>query len=123
MRRRWVRFRKTARPRVVAITGMGGLGKTPTAVEFLYRLRSLFPGGVFWLNFDARDNVAEAVAAVGSDHGLGLFHESEKLTLMDQIGRVQRAWQTVPRLLVFDNCEDVALLERWLPKTGQLYVY
>ncbi len=88
-------------------------------MEFCYRYGRYFPGGVFWLNFDEAENVAEEVAAVGSERGLGLFRETEKLTLTDQIGRVQRAWQEpVPRLLVFDNCEDEALLGRWLPVTG-----
>ncbi len=107
------------RPPVVAITGIGGMGKTQTAVEFCYRYGRYFPGGVFWLAFEEAENVAEEVAAVGSERGLGLFREAENLTLADQIGRVQRAWQeSVPRLLVFDNCEDEALLANWLPVTG-----
>ncbi len=107
------------RPPVVAITGIGGLGKTQTAVEFCYRYGRYFPGSMFWLNFADAEHVAGEVAAVGSERGLGLFRETEQLTLADQVGRVQRAWQEpVPRLLLFDNCEDDALLTTWAPVTG-----
>ena len=41
------------------------------------------------------------------------------MTLAGRVGRVQRAWQeAVPRLLVFDNCEDEKLLSAWMPVTG-----
>jgi DNA-binding SARP family transcriptional activator/tetratricopeptide (TPR) repeat protein len=107
------------RPAVVALTGIGGLGKTQTAVEFCYRYGRYFPGGVFWLNFAEAQNVAEEVATVGSERGLGLFGETDQLTLADRLGRVQRAWQEpFPRLLIFDNCEDEALLATWAPVTG-----
>ena len=102
-----------------AVTGMGGLGKTQTAVEFCYRYGRYFPGGVFWLNFSETGNATDVVAAVGSERGLGLFRQTEQLSLADQVGRVQRAWQEpVPRLLVFDNCEEEDLLETWLPRSG-----
>ena len=50
---------------------------------------------------------------------LPLFQDGQKLTLIDQTGRVQRAWQeSTPRLLIFDNCEEEGLLEKWMPVTG-----
>ncbi len=111
------------RPPLAAITGIGGLGKTQTAVEFCYRYGRYFSGGVFWLSFAEAENVAEEVAAVGSERGLGLFRDAEELTLAERTGRVQRAWQEpVPRLLIFDNCEDEALLDRWVPVTGGCHV-
>lgn len=33
------------------------------------------------------------------------------------------AWQSpLPRLLIFDNCEDEALLAQWRPPTGGAHV-
>jgi DNA-binding SARP family transcriptional activator/Tfp pilus assembly protein PilF len=109
----------TAVPPVAIISGMGGMGKTQTAVEFCYRYGRYFPGGVFWMSFAEAANVSEEVAIVGGERGLGLFGSKERLTLAEQVGRVQRAWQEpIPRLLIFDNCETEGLLVKWLPVTG-----
>ncbi|VAW33663.1 hypothetical protein MNBD_CHLOROFLEXI01-3805 [hydrothermal vent metagenome] len=41
------------------------------------------------------------------------------LSQTDQIGRIRKAWQeAIPRLLIFDNCEEEALLSEWVPVTG-----
>ena len=111
--------RSSSSPPILAVTGMGGLGKTQLAVEFCYRYGRFFPGGVYWMNFSEAENVAGEVAVVGSERGLGLYRETDNLRQADKIGRVLKAWQEpVPRLLIFDNCEEVELLQKWLPVTG-----
>ena len=101
------------------ITGLGGLGKTQLVSEFAHRYGRFFAGGVFWLSFaDARAIPAE-VAACGGTNGLALRPDFAELPLDEQVRLVTTAWQAdIPRLLIFDNCEDPELLMRWRPAIG-----
>ncbi len=112
-------FAKSAeQPQAVAITGIGGIGKTQTAVEFAYRYGQQFHG-VYWLNFGDPENVASEIARLGSERGMGLFQAADQLSTGEQVLRVQRAWQeATPRLLIFDSCENEQVLADWLPVTG-----
>ncbi|MBV7331218.1 bacterial transcriptional activator domain-containing protein [Chloroflexi bacterium TSY] len=102
-----------------AATGLGGIGKTQLACEFVHRYGQFFPGGVFWMSFDNAEAVPAEIAACGDAGALELRPDFGSRGLDEQVRLVQRAWQMpTPRLLVFDNCEDPALLEQWRPTTG-----
>jgi hypothetical protein len=59
------------------------------------------------------------IAQCGGAGCLDLHPDFAALPLDDQVRLVQAAWQSpLPRLLVFDNCEDEALLARWKPPSG-----
>ena len=104
---------------VVASTGLGGLGKTQLAVELVHRYGCFFAGGVYWLSFASADEVPLQVAACGGPDAMDLAPGIEGQSIEERVQRVQRAWQgAVPRLLVFDNCEEEALLETWRPRSG-----
>ena len=104
---------------VAASSGLGGLGKTQLACEFVYRYGRFFHG-VYRLNFGDPARIPAEVAACGGSGGMNLHPgEYHQLPLEDRARAVMAEWQgDLPRLLVFDNCEDEELLDRWLPPVG-----
>ena len=113
------RGKTVATGQTAAIIGLGGMGKTQLASEFAHRYGQFFAGGVFWLSFADPAAVATEAAACGGPGALSLHPEFHTLPLIDQVQLVQAAWQSpLPRLLVFDNCEDEALLAQWRPPHG-----
>ncbi len=104
---------------IAATTGLGGIGKTQLASEFVHRYGQYFAGGVFWLSFGDPAAIPAEVAACGGVGGLDLRPDFGTLPIDDQVRLVLSAWQSpLPRLLVFDNCEDETLLAQWRPPHG-----
>gem|GEM_PF-870671 len=108
---------------IAAMTGIGGIGKTNLATEFVHRYGKYFAGGVFWLRFAEADAIPSEIAECGSSAHLGLFAKGKQISLDDQVALVTRFWRNeLPKLLVFDNCEEEKLVEMWKPKTGRCFI-
>jgi tetratricopeptide (TPR) repeat protein len=104
----------------VVITGLGGVGKTQLAIEFVHAYGSYFAGGIFWLSFADPRAIPAEVAACGGAGGLELRPDYHTLPLSEQVRLTSAAWQSaLPRLLVFDNCEEEISLAQWRPATGE----
>ncbi len=104
---------------ITAASGMGGIGKTQLASEFVHHYGQFFAGGVFWLSFADAEAVPVEIAACGGAGFMELRPDFSALSLNEQVRLVRAGWQSpLPRLLVFDNCEDESLLEQWRPTTG-----
>jgi tetratricopeptide (TPR) repeat protein len=104
---------------VAAATGLGGIGKTQLASEFVHRYGQFFPDGVFWLRFELPHAIPAEVARCGGGGGLALRPDFSQLAMAEQVAMVQAAWQGPERrLLIFDNCEDQALVQQWRPVSG-----
>lgn len=105
--------------RTVAVTGLGGVGKTQLASEFAHRYGQYFRGGVYWLNFSDPDSLTAEVAACGGAGAMRLRPDFDHLSLEQQFREVMSEWQSaLPRLLVFDNCENGSSLLACRPTTG-----
>jgi hypothetical protein len=103
----------------LAITGLGGLGKSQLATEFAHRYGQFFAGGVFWLNCSKPEDVPAQIVRCGGPRGLALREDYDELKQDQQIALVLGEWSNaLPRLLIFDNCEDEQLLEQWRPTSG-----
>ncbi len=105
----------TPRSRTVALVGMGGLGKTHTAIEYAHTYAADYPGGTFWV--DARDarTLEGEFAALGRRFfgaPAALPTGEGALWTRDALARSPR-----PTLLVFDNLAAEADL-RLLPPSG-----
>jgi tetratricopeptide (TPR) repeat protein/DNA-binding XRE family transcriptional regulator len=101
---------------VAALCGAGGLGKTQLAVMFAYHYGAHFPGGVYWIDAADPEEIATQVAASGDE---SLHAHFARLGFARRLELVQAAWrEPVPRLLIFDNCENPAALFEWRPPTG-----
>lgn len=104
---------------VAASSGLGGVGKTQLACEFVYRYGRFFHG-VYWINFGEPAEISAEVAFCGGPEGMNLRpYQYSELSVRERVQAVMSEWENdLPRLLVFDNCEDEELLDQWLPSSG-----
>lgn len=97
-----------------ALHGLGGVGKTQIALEYAYR-HSLDYRAVFWIGAETQEQIVSSLLRI-----------AEVLQLPGQDGKdqqrvvvaVQRWLSTHSQwLLIWDNVEDLALLDYFLPAT------
>ena len=100
-----------AGPRVVALCGLGGAGKTSVALEYAHR--HLAGVGVVW-QFGAED---QAVLAAGFGELAAQFGTAEGGDPVAAVHAILAA-SPAPWLLVFDNAPDRASVAAFVPPAG-----
>ncbi|MDP9475368.1 MAG: FxSxx-COOH system tetratricopeptide repeat protein [Actinomycetota bacterium] len=105
--------------KTVCVSGIGGVGKTQLASEFVHCYGQFFRGGIYWLNLSNPSAAAEEIASCGGAGAMELRGGFDSLPLEDQVKAVKAAWLSeLPRLIVLDNCEDANFLRACRPTTG-----
>jgi tetratricopeptide (TPR) repeat protein len=90
-----------------ALSGMGGIGKTQTAVEYAYRHRGEH-GAVLWAKADSEDTLKTDFAGIAAKLELSEKEGSDRDKIVAAVSRwldTNAGW-----LLILDNADDLSLV-------------
>ncbi|KAE8327612.1 hypothetical protein BDV39DRAFT_175364 [Aspergillus sergii] len=117
-------------PRRVAITGLGGIGKTQVALEVAYRIRDRDKEcSVFWVPCTSHGMIEQTFANIAQTLGL---HDVKPAEAKEQIKIYLSSERAGKWLLIFDNADDSEMwltgndtapaLEDFLPQSDQGHI-
>ena len=101
------------------IAGLGGIGKTQTAVEYAYRHRQQYRA-VLWVRADTETSLVSGYRELAEVLGLPEKDESDS----NKVAAAVRRWlgREPGYLLILDNADDPALVKPFLPPTPTAHV-
>ena len=101
-------FESDSRLKMAAICGLGGCGKTTLAVEYAWKHKQIYEGGVYWVSMEDDRKFENSMNDLALR--LGMLADSFDLTLskvLTWISKGKRPW-----LLVFDDVDQLNLSEQ-----------
>ncbi|KAL4786131.1 nucleoside phosphorylase domain-containing protein [Aspergillus varians] len=104
-------------PRKLAITGLGGVGKTQVALELAYRMRDREPKcSIFWIPCISYEAVEQACMTVAQMVGLhGVEPAEVKERLKTYFSQTSKKW-----FLIFDNADEMDMWTKGNPTAPPL---
>ena len=96
----------------IAVCGLGGIGKTQTAVEYTY-LYSTEYEFIFWVKADSEDSIISGYVDIAKLLNLPVKNDSDQNNIVSAVlnwFRTHEKW-----LLVLDNADDTSFVKNYLP--------
>ncbi len=112
------------RPRIVILTGLGGVGKTSTAVHWAHRVERHFPGGTLFADLRGYSGAARMDTTEMVDTFLAALEPTTEHP-GGPTGRAERLRERLaaePALVLLDNVRDTAHVQPMLPLLARCVV-
>ncbi len=99
-----------------ALSGLGGVGKTQTAVEYALRHRADYPDGTFWINAETIGGLTSDFVAIAAALRLPAAGANDQ----EEAVKAVLTWfnGTDEWLLILDNVENRGEVRRFVPPAG-----
>lgn len=116
-------------PRIFALCGMGGIGKTDLAVQYAHLKRDRFDA-IFWLEAGGVSQLASNFGQIPTELGLETAEEAQDLETSIEIAKEWLATTRLaneqsleappkrPWLLIFDNADSLDIILDYVPLSG-----
>lgn len=102
-----------------ALIGMGGMGKTQTAVEYAYRYRQQYET-VLWMNAETEDALLVSFKTAAELLKCPAAHLQSRQSLIASMQEWFR--NMIDWLLILDNADQIALIEPFLPLSARGHI-
>jgi len=103
----------------LAISGLGGMGKTQTAIEFANRYRDKYKA-VFWVDAESRESLISGFISIARLLNLPQKNDKDPNVVIG----AAKYWlgNNTDWLLIFDNVDDFLLTGEFTPPTGKGHI-
>ncbi|KAF2807216.1 uncharacterized protein BDZ99DRAFT_392655 [Mytilinidion resinicola] len=108
------RHHKSKKQTVYSLFGLGGVGKTQLALEYLYVHKDEFPV-IIWLSAETTQKLDQDIREATSRLGLVLEQDKETESKLRAVLKTWLKETDIPWLLVFDNADQPKLLQEYWP--------
>ena len=101
------------------ISGLGGIGKTQTAVEYAFRYRDDY-NTILWVKAESIESINSDFVTIAHLLNLPEKQEQEQHLIVEAVKRWFK--NHIGWLLILDNADDLEMVRAFLPTDGQGYI-